>query len=55
MFSLTYQLRPPVRMSLISLEGKKKKKENKMYVILLYSNILLVYFVPLESRLGRPF
>lgn len=25
-----------------------------MYVILLYSNILLVYFVPLESRLGRP-
>lgn len=26
-----------------------------MYVILLYSNILLVYFVPLESRLGRPF
>lgn len=53
MFSLTYQLRPPVRMSLISLEGKKKT-ENKMYVILLYCNILLVYFVPLESRLGRP-
>lgn len=43
-------------MSLISLEvnGEKSKPENKMYVILLYSNILLVRFVLLELRLGCP-
>lgn len=52
-FSLTYQLRR------LSSHGshfplREKKKKNKMYVIQLYSDILLIYFIPLEWRLGCP-